>query len=74
MQQKYWDGFANISYEEQKVITSIIRNKLEDIRRICRDDILKAKQLADEYENDDQDVKPDYEFFMRVKNTSLSFS
>ena len=56
------------------MITSSIRDKLEEIRRICRDDILKAKQLADEYGNDDQDPKLDYEFFASVKDISLSCS
>ena len=74
MQQKYWDGCANISYEKQREITNRLRQTLEDIRQICRDDILKAKQLADEYENDDKDPMVDYKFYVCIKNISLSCS
>ena len=74
IQQNYWDGCANISYEKQKEITNGLRKRLEDIRQICREDILKAKQLADEYEHDNQDPTLDYEFYVSVKNISLSCS
>ena len=74
MQQKYWDGCANISYEKQKEITNRLRQTLEDIRQICREDILKAKQLADEYKHDDQDPMLEYELYVCVKNISLSCS
>ena len=74
MQQKYWDGCANISYEKQKEITNRLRDRLEDIRQTCRKDVLKAKQLAVEYEKEDHNPSLDIEFFECIKQISLSCS